>query len=45
MAAMFGHEDVALPTEAVEFVSRFDDGKPVQPFTFDLEVPAEALTC
>lgn len=32
---------VATPQEAGHFVDEFDDGLPVQPFTFTLEVPDE----
>lgn len=28
-----------LPKKAQQFIQRFDDGKPVHPFTFDIELP------
>ena len=30
-----------LPQECVDFIALFDAGKPVAPFTFDLEFPTE----
>jgi hypothetical protein len=30
---------VELPPEVTGFIERFDKGLPVEPFTFDLEVP------
>jgi hypothetical protein len=32
---------VDLPDEAVTFIDRFDDGEPVEPFTFTMQVPEE----
>lgn len=29
----------SLPKEAIKFLEDFDDGKPVQPFSFELELP------
>jgi hypothetical protein len=31
-----------LPEQAREFVRDFDDGQPVEPFTFDLDIPKAA---
>jgi hypothetical protein len=31
---------IALPDEAHKFMSRFDDGRPVRPFAFTLDLPA-----
>lgn len=31
---------IPLPDVAVEFIRRFDEGEPVEPFTFTLPVPA-----
>jgi len=31
---------MAVPQSAFDFIVRFDGGKHVEPFTFDLEVPA-----
>lgn len=31
-----GREEIPLPSAACYFVEKFDTGKPVQPFTFDL---------
>lgn len=31
---------VDLPAEAVAFVETFDNGDPVQPFAFELEIPS-----
>lgn len=31
--------DPKLPAEAVEFISAFDEGEPVQPFEFDIDWP------
>lgn len=28
-----------LPKCVVDFIERFDSGQPVQPFTFDIEIP------
>ena len=32
-----------LPDEAADFIAAFDDGKPVRPFWFTLEIPDECL--
>lgn len=31
---------ILLPREAIDFRNSFDTGKPVKPFTFEVEVPA-----
>lgn len=31
------------PESAKEFITRFDAGEPVEPFSFDLDIPAEFL--
>jgi hypothetical protein len=36
-------EAIELPESVSEWISAFDDGKPVSPISFDLDVPAEAL--
>lgn len=35
--------ETIVPPEASRFISNFDDGRPVSPFSFSLEVPEEAL--
>jgi hypothetical protein len=30
---------VRLPDAAVQWIAEFDDGRPVEPFAFDLELP------
>lgn len=32
------------PREAAEFIARFDDSKPVEPFEFEIDLPEECLT-
>ena len=34
-----GHRDLPLPERVSQWVSDFDAGKPVKPFTFTLRVP------
>lgn len=34
---------VDTPTEASDFIARFDNGLPVEPFSFGLDVPGELL--
>ena len=34
-----GMAEIDTPAEANEFIKRFDDGLPVQPFEFALEIP------
>lgn len=36
MSVKVGREYIDLPDEAEDFINRFDQGEPVQPFTFDL---------
>lgn len=36
-----GYDSMPLPEEARRFVVDFDDGRPVAPFSFTLEVPEE----
>lgn len=31
--------DIPLPAEAIKFYQDFDDGKPVSPFSFEIELP------
>jgi hypothetical protein len=33
-----------LPSEARQFIQRFDKGKPVSPFEFELDLDAEGIT-
>jgi len=34
-------EELRLPPEASRFIRSFDNGEQVQPFSFELEIPAE----
>jgi hypothetical protein len=33
-----GQKRIPLPRKAIDFVKKFDDGKPVHPITFELEL-------
>lgn len=39
MVGKHGVTSVELPSMAVRFIADFDDGKPVQPFSFALDLP------
>jgi hypothetical protein len=38
LGAYTGGRGIPLPVEARKFICDFDDGKPVQPFSFELDV-------
>lgn len=42
-ARMFGTAFVKLPESAQDFIFRFDAARPVEPFSFTLDIPAGLL--
>lgn len=36
-------EELFTPQRAINFMKRFDDGRAVKPFSFDLDIPEDAL--
>jgi hypothetical protein len=38
-----GGARVFLPPDARDFIYQFDNRQPVQPFSFDFEIPQEAI--
>jgi hypothetical protein len=44
MSAFYGASSFPLPCAASRFIMDFDGGRPVEPFSFEVDVPDEYLT-
>lgn len=40
---LFSRVSMPLPASALNFAMDFDYGRPVEPFSFDIDIPTEAL--